>query len=72
MSQANLRNLSNTKFSHPLANCPIATALYFEWTRQSRLFTKGTKEYQEAYRNYRVHLRVCDKCKEGLNDINRG
>ena len=58
-----------SNFSHPLANCPIATALYFEWARLSRIYTKGTKEYQEAHRDYRVHLQTCATCKEGLKDV---
>jgi hypothetical protein len=66
-----MERLKNTEkfanLSHPLANCPIATAAYFKFADVAKTFTKGSEEYEEALLEYQEHLVDCATCREGLD-----
>ena len=54
-------------FSHPTANCPVATVLYFKWVEVAAKFKKGTKPFGDAKLEYKRHIAKCELCQKGLN-----
>ena len=53
--------------SHPIANCPVATSLYFKWVGVAVKFKKGRKPYEKACLEYKWHIAECPVCREGLD-----
>ena len=53
--------------SHPTANCPVATVLYFKWVEVAAKFKKGTKPYEGILLDYKLHIAKCPVCREGLD-----
>ena len=53
--------------SHPTANCPVATVLYFKWVGVAAKFKKGRKPYESACLEYKGHIAKCKVCQKGLN-----
>ena len=54
--------------SHPTANCPVATALYFKRVEVAARFKKGMKPFGNARLEYKGHIAECPVCREGLDE----
>ena len=57
----------NSNYSHPTANCPVATVLYFKWVEVAAKFKKGMKPFGDARLEYKGHIAKCTVCREGLD-----
>ena len=59
-----------TEYSHPTANCPVATTLYFKWVAvvTKFKFKKGSQPFKGAKAEYKLHIGNCPVCRGGRDE----